>query len=141
MGWKSIGWGCLAMAVGACGGDDDGGGGDGVGANCAARCEAKFAACGHTAAVAQASCPDVCGDQPTEAQLQCAEAKDCAEFNRELTAGEAICGIGETSGSGGAGGGGCPQLSGCACGLSGVVEIGGRCARSCDEACDALSGR
>ncbi|MCB9547134.1 MAG: hypothetical protein H6706_14985 [Myxococcales bacterium] len=116
------------VALWGCGGGD--GDDDGPAADCADRCVAKVVECGDTAANAQTFCQSFCGDEPTEAQLSCAEGKTCEQLQTE----ENVCGIGAD------GGGACPELSGCACGISGQVQINGRCAQSCEEACAALSG-
>ena len=107
----------MALALAACSGsgdaDDEA---PGSAADCDARCAAKYKACGHAPAVSRFACPGICGDA-TESQLQCAEAKSCDEFNQELDAGEAICGISEVPENS------CPALSGCECGVEGQVLL------------------
>lgn len=131
-----------AMGFMACGGDDDddggdgGAGNDGPAVNCVARCEAKLNECGQGQAAA--GCPQIVCGSATESQLTCIEGSTCDAITAAVASGMSLCGVGE-DGAGG-GGGGCPTLSGCACGISGVVEINGRCAMSCDEACAALQG-
>lgn len=124
----AVGWGC---DDGGSGGGDGGAGNDGPAANCQARCEAKLNTCGQ-GAVASAGCTSlVCGDA-TESQLSCLEGSTCEAIGAAIQTNMSICGIGEGSE--------CPQLSGCACGVSGVVYIGGECAMTCDEACAAFGG-
>lgn len=126
----------MALAWG-CGGDGDGDGdgaggaaGDAPAMDCQARCEAKLTMCGQGAAAGVGCATLVCSDA-TEAQLTCLEGSACDEITSAVSSSTPLCGIGEETG-------GCPQLSGCACGISGVVEINGQCAMSCDEACAAL---
>lgn len=137
-----------AVGLMACGGDDDdddagdGGmqqaGGDQPAANCVPRCEAKLNDCGQGQFAALCASA-VCGDA-TEAQLTCVEGTACDQLVAAAGSGMSLCGIGEDGGAGGGGAEGCPMLSGCACGISGVVEINGECATSCEQACAALGG-
>lgn len=130
-----------ATGLFACGGDDDddaaGDGGvmanDGPAANCVPRCEAKLNACGQAAFTV--GCPSIVCGSATESQLACVEASSCEQIQTAISNDMELCGIG------GDGDGMCPTLMNCACGVSGVVQINGRCAMSCDEACAALSGR
>lgn len=125
--WTTLG----LLALTAC---DSGGSGSGSepAANCVDRCAAKVQSCGQDPQVARSFCESsICSSTPTEDQLSCAEGKTCEEIAME----DNVCGIGETDA-----GGSCPTLSNCACGISGVVEINGRCAMTCEEACAALEG-
>lgn len=130
-------WMCVMLLAMGCGGDDDDGegGGDGPAQNCQARCEAKLESCNQAALTA--ACPSVVCGSATESQLRCVEAKSCDEITTAATSGMELCGIGGDEGGEG-GEGDCPQLEDCACGVSGIVGINGRCAMSCDEACAAL---
>ena len=132
----------MALAWGCGGSDDDdgdagaaggaGGAGDAPAMDCQARCEAKLTTCGQ-AAFASAGCTQlVCGDA-TESQLVCLEGSACDAIAAAIMSSIPLCGIGEANET-------CPELSGCACGVSGVVTINGQCAMSCDEACAAFGG-
>lgn len=126
--------GCVALGLGC---DDGGDSGDGgvqsqPAANCQARCEAKLTTCGQ-AAIASSGCTSiVCGDA-TEQQLVCLEGSTCEAIGAAVSSGMALCGIGEDTDD-------CPELSGCPCGISGIVTIGGECAQNCDQACAPFDG-
>lgn len=116
----------LALAWGC----DDGG--DGAG-DCEALCVAKLAECGAQGPKAGSKCAfSVCTDK-SEERLTCVRDATCNDIGRALLTGMLMCDVGEDTG-------GCPELSGCACG-SGTFELNGECATTCEEACPALNQR
>lgn len=116
-------WMFLAVLV-LCGCDDDGGGG----ATCESRCASRINACNLQVGDVAAYCADdFCPGKSAEV-IDCYERASCDALRNGTHGCES--------------GGTCPELS-CDCNgqpVNGQVQIGGRCAQSCQEVCAALAG-
>jgi hypothetical protein len=109
----------LVLLIGGCGGDSNPSGNQAAmstpitPASCIDRCVKKGVSCGETASSSQQPCMAICGTNPTEEQITCAEKSACNDSSWPQRCGFGSGGGGTTGGGGGTTGGGGGLVYGC----------------------------